>query len=42
MSRKRWFAIALLLGAVSRFVPFGASDGYDRDAGTPIWVLDHG
>ncbi len=42
MSWKRWIAIALLLGVGSRFVPFGASDGYDRDSGTPVWVFDHG
>ncbi|MCP4209521.1 MAG: DUF2459 domain-containing protein [Shimia sp.] len=38
----RWVAIAFLFGVLSRFVPFGASDGYDRDTGTPIWVFDHG
>ncbi|MFY0659961.1 MAG: DUF2459 domain-containing protein [Shimia sp.] len=30
------------MGVLSRFVSFGASDGYDRDTGTPIWIFDHG
>lgn len=40
--RWRVAALILLLALASRFVAFGADDGYDRDRGTPVWVFDHG
>ncbi|SFK64640.1 conserved hypothetical protein [Shimia haliotis] len=42
MRRGRWIALFLVLAVGSRFMAFGADDGYDRDRGTPIWVFDHG
>lgn len=40
----RWRIVALVftLAMATRFVAFGANDGWDRDRGTPIWVFDHG
>ena len=42
MSWRRWLVLVLVLGVLTRFFPLGASDGYDRDRGTPIWIFDHG
>ncbi|TCL09287.1 uncharacterized protein (TIGR02117 family) [Shimia isoporae] len=42
MSLARLIALIVTLVVASRFVAFGADDGFDRDQGTPIWVFDHG
>lgn len=42
MTLGRCLSLVLMLSLASRFVAFGADDGYDRDRGSPVWVFDHG
>ncbi|KPA22703.1 hypothetical protein shim_09900 [Shimia sp. SK013] len=42
MTRKRWIALVVFIFLASRFVAIDRGGAYDRDAGSPIWVFDHG